>query len=103
MRKPLTVGVDVRDLRIAKTGTKTYLEELCKAFKELETDDLTFRFLDTAIPDYAVGSKFSKYVEHFRYQLWKQVQLPLKAWRSNCDILFCTDNFVPLISLGYQN
>lgn len=102
MRKPLTIGVDIRDLRIAKTGTKTYLEELCKAFKELENEDCRFRFLDTGVPVYADGSKIGKYAEHFRYQLWKQVILPLKAWRNQCDILFCTDNFVPLIRLGYQ-
>lgn len=102
MRKPLTIGVDVRDLRIAKTGTKTYLEELCKAFKELENEDCHFLFLDTRVPVYAAGSKTGKYAEHFRYQLWKQVILPLKAWRNQCDILFCTDNFVPLIRLGYQ-
>lgn len=102
MKKPLTIGIDVRDLRIAKTGTKTYLEELCKAFKQLENGDISFRFLDTAIPVSSGGSKISKYAEHFRYQLWKQVILPLKAWRNQCDILFCTDNFVPLIRLGYQ-
>lgn len=102
MKKPLTIGIDVRDLRIAKTGTKTYLEELCKAFKQLENEEISFRFLDTAVPVGSGGSKISKYAEHFRYQLWKQVILPLKAWRNQCDILFCTDNFVPLIRLGYQ-
>lgn len=102
MKKPLTIGIDVRDLRIAKTGTKTYIEELCKAFKQLENEDISFRFLDTAVPVGSGGSKISKYAEHFRYQLWKQVILPLKAWRNQCDILFCTDNFVPLIRLGYQ-
>lgn len=102
MRKPLTIGVDIRDLKLAVTGTKTYLEELCNAFKQLESEDLHFCFLDTAVPVYTGKSKFGKYVEHFRYQLWKQVVLPLKAWSNRCDILFCTDNFVPLIHLGYQ-
>lgn len=100
--KPLIIGIDVRDLRLAKTGTKTYLEELCKAFKLAEGDQYSFRFLDTDIPVYTGRSKAGKYIEHFRYQLWKQVVLPLKAYFNQCDFLFCTDNFVPLIKLGYQ-
>ncbi|HEY0175248.1 MAG TPA: glycosyltransferase family 1 protein, partial [Pedobacter sp.] len=51
---------------------------------------------------YTGGSRIGKYTEHFCYQFWKQVVLPLKAWFNQCDILFCTDNFVPLIRLGYQ-
>jgi glycosyltransferase involved in cell wall biosynthesis len=102
MSKALIIGVDVRDLKIAKTGTKTYLEELCKAFKSLENEEYHFKFLDTNIPVYAGTSKIGKYIEHFRYQLWKQIVLPIKAYINHCDILFCTDNFVPLIKLGYK-
>jgi glycosyltransferase involved in cell wall biosynthesis len=102
MNKRLTIGVDIRDLRLAKTGTKTYLEEICKAFKQLEDANYRFRFLDTRIPVYTGSSKAGKYIEHIRYQLWKQLVLPLKAWFNRCDILFCTDNFVPLLHLGYQ-
>jgi len=102
MNKGLIIGVDIRDLRLAKTGTKTYLEEICKAFKQLEDTNYQFRFLDTPIPVYTGNSKAGKYIEHFRYQLWKQLILPLKAWFNKCDILFCTDNFVPLLHLGYQ-
>jgi glycosyltransferase involved in cell wall biosynthesis len=102
MEKPLTVAVDIRDLRLAKTGTRTYLEEVCKAFKKMESDELRFRFLDTFLPVYAGTNKWLKLIEHARYQLWKQVFLPLKAWIKGCDIVFCTDNFVPLIHLGYQ-
>jgi glycosyltransferase involved in cell wall biosynthesis len=102
MSKPLIIGVDVRDLHVAKTGTKTYLEELCKEFKKMNTDDLHFHFLDTGIPIYTGDKKIFKLVEHLRYQLWKQVILPIKAFTKKCDIVFCTDNFVPLIHLGYQ-
>lgn len=102
MSKALIIGVDIRDLKLAKTGTKTYLEELCKAFKQLESDECRFKFLDTSVPVYSGTSKIGKYIEHFRYQLWKQVVLPVKAYVNHCDILFCTDNFVPLIRLGYQ-
>jgi glycosyltransferase involved in cell wall biosynthesis len=102
MLKPLTIAVDVRDLRVAKTGTRTYLEELCKEFKKMESSELHFHFLDTGIPVYTGSNKLFKYIEHARYQLWKQLVLPLKAFFKSCDIVFCTDNFVPLIRLGYK-
>lgn len=102
MAKPLIVGVDIRDLRVAKTGTKTYLEELCREFKKLHSEQIRFYFLDTRLAGYNGSNKLLKYVEHFRYQLWKQLILPVKAWLKGCNVLFCTDNFVPLIHLGYQ-
>ncbi len=102
MAKRLIIGVDIRDLRVAKTGTKTYLEELCKAFKALPLPDVKFKFLDSALSAYSGTNKLLKWVEHLNYQLWKQVSLPIKAWLGKCDIVFCTDNFVPLTKLGYK-
>jgi len=102
MPNPLTIAVDVRDLRVAKTGTRTYLQELCNEFKKIDSDDLHFHFIDTSIPVYSGNNKFLKLIEHARYQLWKQLILPIKAFFKGCDIVFCTDNFVPLIHLGYK-
>ena len=102
MTKPLTIGVDVRDLKVAKTGIKTYLEELCKEFKKMDGKDIQFHFLDTSIPIYTGRNKLLKWVEHARYQIWKQVVLPVKAWSKKCDIVFCVDNCVPFIHLGYK-
>lgn len=100
--KPLTIGVDIRELRKAKTGIKTYLEELCKEFKNLDSADLRFYFLDTSLPVYTGKNKLLKWAEHFRYQVWKQLVLPVKAWAKKCDIVFCADNCVPYIHLGYK-
>lgn len=102
MSKKLIIGVDIRDLKIAQTGTKTYLEELCKSFKKLEDETVKFYFFDTVIPIYKGEKKLGKLTEHIRYQLWKQLILPLKAFSKGCHILFCSDNFVPYIHLGYQ-
>jgi glycosyltransferase involved in cell wall biosynthesis len=102
MPKPLIIAVDIRDLRLAKTGTRTYLEEICKAFKKMSTNDLRFHFLDTFLPVYTGDNKLLKWIEHIRYQLWKQLLLPIYAWYKHCDIVFCTDNFVPFIHLGYK-
>ena len=102
MPKPLTIAVDIRDLRVAKTGTRTYLEEVCNEFKKMNSDDLHFHFFDTGIPVYTGSNKLLKLIEHARYQTWKQLVLPLKAFFKGCDIVFCTDNFVPIIHLGYK-
>jgi glycosyltransferase involved in cell wall biosynthesis len=102
MPKPLIIGVDVRDLRVAKTGTKTYLEELCKEFKKMDSIDLRFHFLDTRLPVYTGERKIFKWIEHINFQIWKQLVLPLKASFKKCDIVFCTDICVPLIHLGYK-
>jgi len=102
MNKPLIIGVDIRDLRVAKTGTKTYLEELCKEFKAISSPDVKFFFIDSTLPAYSGTNKLLKWLEHINYQVWKQVSLPIKAWFGKCDIVFCTDNFAPLVKLGYK-
>lgn len=102
MSKPLIIGVDIRDLRVAKTGTRTYLEELCKEFRDISLSDIKFQFIDSTLPAYSGTNKLLKWLEHVNYQFWKQISLPIKAWFAKCDVVFCTDNFVPLIKLGYK-
>lgn len=102
MPKPLTIAIDVRDLRVAKTGTRTYLQELCNEFKKIDNDELRFHFIDTNIPVYTGSNKILKLIEHARHLLWKQLMLPLKAFSKNCDIVFCSDSIVPIIHLGYK-
>ncbi|RZL33768.1 MAG: glycosyltransferase family 1 protein [Pedobacter sp.] len=40
--------------------------------------------------------------EHLRFFVWKQITLPLKALMNGCDIVFCTDFFVPYINLNFK-
>lgn len=101
MPEKIIVGVDIRDLRIAKTGSKTYLEEIYNQFKNNEYD-CEFVFFDTAIPIYTGKLKIFKLVEHLRFFVWKQVVLPIKAYSNNCDVLFCTDYFLPYFSPGLK-
>ncbi|GAC1450840.1 MAG: hypothetical protein NVSMB7_13270 [Chitinophagaceae bacterium] len=102
MQNNMIVGVDIRDLQVAKTGQKTGLEELCKQFRLLENEQCTFIFFDTAIPVYTGKKKRRLLAEHIRYQVWKQLTLPWKAWRNRCDVVFCGDYFAPFIHLGYK-
>lgn len=101
MTSKLVVCIDIRDLRIAKTGTKTYLEEVCKELRKGK-EDFTFFFIDCWLPVYTGNSKFLKIFEHIRYFGWKQISLPIICWLKKCDILFCADYFLPLIKLNYK-
>jgi len=102
MAKVLTIAVDVRSLQAAKTGTKTYLEELCREFKNWDDDNIKFYFLGGKSSVYTGHQKKFKLLEHVKHQLWKQLILPLKAFQKKADIVFCTDDCVPLMHLGYQ-
>jgi glycosyltransferase involved in cell wall biosynthesis len=101
MSKKIKIGLDIRDLRIAKTGSKTYLEEIYNQFKS-DKYDCEFVFFDTSFPVYTGPLKLLKLIEHIRFTIWKQIILPIKANLSKCDILFCTDYFVPYFTPGFK-
>lgn len=101
MSQKIRVGIDIRDLRIAKTGARTYLTEIVRVFQK-EHVGFEFHFLDTFIPVYTGKNKFFKLIEHFRYTFYKQVYLPICAWIKGCDIVFATDYFVPLWQPGFK-
>ena len=101
MPQQINIGVDIRNLRVAETGTKTTLEEICRQFRHLENEYCRFYFFDTKYTVYAGTNKWKLALGHLRLQLWKQVVLPVKAWRKKCDIVFCDDYFAPYIHLGF--
>lgn len=100
--KKIIVGIDIRDLQIAKTGQRTVMEEFCRQFRSREDSRFSFLFFDTRFPAYTGKNKWILLLEHLRYQCWKQIELPVKAWRNHCDILFCVDYFVPIVRLGFK-
>ena len=100
--KKQIIGIDTRDLKIAKTGAHTYLSELCKTIQNNRADlQFEYVFLDTSIPIYTGSSKIGKLWEQLHYMIWKQVTLPFKAWQKGCSLVFCTDYFVPYMHLGF--
>lgn len=98
----MKIGIDIRDLKTATTGQRTYLEEICKVFEQYQGNDYTFYFLDTAIPTFKGKNKITKILEQGNLHLWKQIVLPVKAALKGCDILLSTDYFVPYIHLGFK-
>ncbi len=101
MPKNIKCIIDIRDLRISKTGAKTYLEEICREMQQ-GSPGFEFYFADTWFPVYTGGNKLLKIFEHIRYITWKQFCLPLICFIRGGDILYCTDYFLPLIKLNYK-
>ena len=101
MSNKIRIGLDIRDLRIAKTGSRTYLEEIYNQFKS-DKYECEFVFFDTSFPVYTGHNKLLKLIEHIRFIIWKQIILPIKANLNNCNILFCTDYFVPYFTPGFK-
>lgn len=101
MNKPLVIGIDIRDLRIAKTGARTLLEETCNECKK-GRPGFRFVFIDTWVPVYTGRNKLLKIIEHLRFFGWKQFTLPLICLFRGCDILYCTDYFLPVLKPGFK-
>ncbi len=95
----IRIGVDVRDLRLASTGTKTYLDELLKVFRKLDGVELDLKEFNSIWKPYWGHSKWGKALEHIQFFIWKQFTLPLKTFFSQRDVLICTDYYVPIIKI----
>ena len=101
MSREIIVCIDIRDLRIAKTGTKTHQQELRREFSKGHPG-FRFHFIDTWLPVYTGTNKLLKIIEHIRFFGWKQVSLPIICLFKNCDILFCADYFLPVFRPGFK-
>ena len=102
-KKHIRVGIDSRDLQIAKTGSKTYLAELLSAAEDLGSDEVTFMPLRPFIPIIKLRGKAGKLLRHVEFIFWKQITLPLLAKFNRCDVLLCTDYFLPSYKLGLKH
>ena len=100
-KKHIRVAVDIRDLQIAASGTRTFLEELIKEFNQTEKE-FSFIYLDSPRKIYTGKNKWKKLVEQLNFFYWKQVLLPIKAYQNKCDIVFCSDFMVPWVHLNFK-
>lgn len=99
MNKPIIIGIDTRDLKLATTGTRTYLEELIKSLKKISKKELILVEFKSIWPPYWGHNLMGKLYEHLSFFIWKQVTLPLKTLFSGAHILLCTDYYLPIIKL----
>ena len=96
----IRVAIDIRDLKLATTGSLTYLEAVVYEFKK-GRPGFEFLFFDTNYSPYLGSNPLLKIREHIRFFIWKQITLPWKAYQHQCDIVFCTDYFVPICKFKF--
>lgn len=98
MSEKIRIGIDLRDLKKARTGTFTYLNEIVHAFRKMNHSKVEFIYLNYPLPVYSGSNFVLKITEHLLFFLWKQIVLPILCVVKKCDVLFCTDYFVPVFS-----
>ena len=101
--KKIIVGIDLSDRKYAATGQRTYLEALIVQLNTLNDPRFSFVYFTTPFYNLKGRNRLIVFVNHIQFQIWKQVLLPLKAYFSKCDLLFCTDYFVPFFHLGFKS
>ena len=99
--KSIKVAIDIRDLQIAASGARSYLESLIIEFNKEHTG-YKFYFLDAKIKAYTGNHFLLKIKEQLHYFIWKQIILPFSAKQLGCKILFCSDFMVPYFSWGIK-
>jgi len=88
----LRVGVDVSLFEVAKTGVRTYVDEMLVALPAAGADVLPLRPPPHANP---VGP-VAKAARHARHQYWLQIGLPRALERERCDVLLAPEYEAPL-------
>jgi glycosyltransferase involved in cell wall biosynthesis len=96
MEKKYRIGIDVRDLKKAKTGTFTYLNEIVKAL-QIEGKGHEIILINYPFKVYTGRNYLLKTIEHLLFFVWKQCILPLICIFKKCDYLLCTDYFLPIL------
>jgi len=99
LKKNITIGLDTRDLKLATTGTKTYLTELINELKKKGDNRFSLVMFRSIWPPYWGNNVFGKIFEHLSFFIWKQITLPAKSFFFSVDVLICTDYYLPLIKL----
>ena len=99
MNKSLIIGIDIRDLKIAKTGAKTYLEEILNEFKS-DDHGCEIKFFDTSIPVYTGSNKFLKLIEHVRFFFLEAAGTSNKGLCSSLRLAFLYRLFCALYPFG---
>ena len=99
MTKPVRIGIDTRDLKLATTGTKTYLSELLKGIKNTNQQNNHIIEFSSIWKPYWGKNLLGKLYEHISFFIWKQLTLPVKTFFAKSDVLICTDYYLPLLKL----
>ena len=102
-KKAIKIGVDITDLKFAKTGQKTFLESICHEFDILNNDKYIFHYFTYPFTNFESRNILLILLNHLLYQIWKQILLPIRLNWNKCDILFCTDYYVPFFHIRFKS
>jgi glycosyltransferase involved in cell wall biosynthesis len=94
----MRIGVDIRDLLLARTGARTYLAEVLAALERTAGSHSIVALSPRRAEPIPRKNALDKMREHAAHTWWKQVELPRLAAARGCSVLFCTDFTAPLIS-----
>lgn len=93
----MRIGVDTRDLLLARTGARTYLVEVLAALERVAGPHVVISLAPARTEPIRRDNALAKIGEHVAHTWWKQVQLPRLAQARGCDVIFCTDFTAPLL------
>ena len=102
-KKAIKIGIDITDLKFAKTGQKTFLESICHEFDILNNDKYIFHYFTYPFTNFESRNTLLILLNHLQYQIWKQILLPITLNWNKCDILFCADYYVPYFHIGFKS
>jgi glycosyltransferase involved in cell wall biosynthesis len=102
-KKVIKIGVDITDLKFAKTGQKTFLESICHEFDILNNDKYIFHYFTYPFTNFESRNTLFILLNHLLFQFWKQILLPIRMNWNKCDILFCADYYVPYFHIGFKS
>lgn len=94
----MRIGIDVRDRKLAKTGIKTVLDEIVAELQNQNREVVLLSPKRVKKPE----GKIDKILEHINFFLWKELILPILAWKNKCDVLLCNDYVGPFVTLGVK-
>lgn len=92
----MRIGVDTRDLLLARTGARTYLVEVLAALERVAGPHEIIPLSPQRAGSTRRANALDKIREHMAFTWWKQVELPRLAAAKGCDVIFCTDFTAPL-------
>ncbi len=92
-RRPLKVAMDVQALQTARTGVRTYLDEILKQFA---VPDLPHQVVLLRGPKRLPSTKrLYRMINQMMYLLWLHFWLPVRLAAGNYDVLFSPEYITP--------
>jgi glycosyltransferase involved in cell wall biosynthesis len=91
--RPLRVAMDAQSLRTARTGIRTYVDELLVQFARTGQPHQVVPLAGP--PRLSATSRFNRILNQMVAVPWLHVWLPIRLWLGNYDVLFSPEYLTP--------